>query len=339
MKNKHSFPDGTIFSGEYAFVPVAEGLGGGFKTVKLNDDDYKDYLSDNIEAACDAEPDSDTQTNQENENLDDIKFDIDYNDILGGIHDSDRKKVNIKSSYGEDIFSNDDDSPDIDDKGMHVRHRSRLRRRFDRYSLQSFDEHEVLEFLLYFTHTRKDTNAYAHALINEFGSLENVFKAEIHDLEAVYGIGPKSALLINFCRQLCTYLGAHTTENVVLSNSTAMGKYCCEYFKGRTKETFIVLILDTTRTLQNVVQISEGTENETAYYPRNVMNAVLKYKANIVAIAHNHTGNSTHPSDNDIYISNQISKLLSGINVPLIDHIICSGSSFTSLADRGFLPQ
>lgn len=334
MGNKNKFPEGTIFAGEYAFVPISEGLGGGFKTVKLSTDDYEDYLSDKIDVAED-----DIEVESNDKNIDEINFSVNYDDILkDDIQEVKPKNKNIEA-YKDDIFSSDDESPDIDDKNLHLGHRARLRRRFDRYSLESFDEHEVLEFLLYFTHARKDTNAYAHALINEFGSLENVFKAEIHHLQSVAGIGPKSALLINFCRQLTTYLGAHATSNIPMPNSTAMGKYCCDYFKGRTKETFIVLILDTTRTLQNVVQISQGTENETAYYPRNVMNAVLKHKANIVAIAHNHTGNSTHPSDNDIFISNQISKLLSGIGVPLIDHIICSGNSFTSLSDRGFLRQ
>ena len=54
-------------------------------------------------------------------------------------------------------------------------------------------------------------------------------------------------------------------------------------------------------------------------------------------IAHNHTGNSVHPSSEDINISKVIHKTLGAIDVPLIDHIICCENLFTSLSERGVI--
>lgn len=337
MSRRKKFPDGTKFSGESAFVPVPNSLGGGFKTIKMdNPDMYEDYLSDRLETIVDEDvTDDNPNSKSDNKIKDELSFDIDYNSILSDTPDKSRFNALKYLFLDEDTKKGAKNHP----KSIHQGHRQRLYSRYQRYGLDALEEHEVLELLLFFVYQRKDTNPIAHALIEEFGSLDNVLKADFSDLICVEGIGNKSALLINFCNQLCTYLGSHTSYNIPLDNVSAMSDFCCDYFRQRTKENFIVLILDTKKNLKHIVPISEGTENETAYYPRNVVKAAIKHKANLVAIAHNHTGNSVEPSDNDIFITNKISKLLSSMGIPLVDHIICCGKNFTSFSDRRLLPE
>ena len=57
---------------------------------------------------------------------------------------------------------------------LHDGHRNRLRERFLRDGLDTFDEHQALEMLLFYAMPRKDTNALAHELIQRFGSLASV---------------------------------------------------------------------------------------------------------------------------------------------------------------------
>ena len=49
--------------------------------------------------------------------------------------------------------------------------------RYEENKFNGFQEHEVLEMLLYNYLKQKDTNELAHKLIKEFGSLENVLTA------------------------------------------------------------------------------------------------------------------------------------------------------------------
>ena len=46
----------------------------------------------------------------------------------------------------------------------HEGHRQRMRTRVEQYGLESLAPHEVLEYLLYITNARRDTNGIAHAL-------------------------------------------------------------------------------------------------------------------------------------------------------------------------------
>ncbi|HOD03158.1 MAG TPA: DNA repair protein RadC, partial [Clostridiales bacterium] len=70
---------------------------------------------------------------------------------------------------------------------IHAGHRNRVKERVKDNSIDKFSDHALLEILLFFAITRKDTNETAHKLINEFGSLEGVFKAPYDALLRVEG--------------------------------------------------------------------------------------------------------------------------------------------------------
>ena len=59
----------------------------------------------------------------------------------------------------------------------HEGHRQRMRIRVEQYGLESLAPHEVLEYLLYITNARRDTNGIAHALLERFGSFTGVLEA------------------------------------------------------------------------------------------------------------------------------------------------------------------
>ena len=65
---------------------------------------------------------------------------------------------------------------------MHAGHRERMKRRFRETGLNGFDDVNVLELLLFYVIPRQDTNPIAHALINRFGSLQDVIDAPYDEL-------------------------------------------------------------------------------------------------------------------------------------------------------------
>lgn len=60
-------------------------------------------------------------------------------------------------------------------------------------------EHQLLELLLTYAIPRKDVNPIAHELINRYGTLAEVLKADITELSKIDGIGENAAILISVC--------------------------------------------------------------------------------------------------------------------------------------------
>lgn len=63
----------------------------------------------------------------------------------------------------------------------HTGHRQRMRARVEQYGLESLAPHEALEYVLYITNTRKDTNGLAHVLMDRFGDFAGVLDASEED--------------------------------------------------------------------------------------------------------------------------------------------------------------
>lgn len=61
--------------------------------------------------------------------------------------------------------------------GLHDGHRQRCKQRFLRTGAEGFDDHQLLELLLFYAIPRCDTNETAHRLLKRFGSLQGVLYA------------------------------------------------------------------------------------------------------------------------------------------------------------------
>ena len=87
------------------------------------------------------------------------------------------------------------------ESSQHTGHRQRMRARVEQYGLESLEPHEALEYVLYITNTRKDTNGLAHVLIDRFGDFAGVLDASEEDLLTVEGVAPLPPGCCIFCRR------------------------------------------------------------------------------------------------------------------------------------------
>ena len=92
------------------------------------------------------------------------------------------------------------------EKSIHSGHRQRLRNRFIENGLDGFNDHEILELILFYCIPRKDTNELAHKLLDHFGSLSAVFNASVEQLMVVDGISTSAAVFITMIAPVCRKL-------------------------------------------------------------------------------------------------------------------------------------
>lgn len=221
---------------------------------------------------------------------------------------------------------------------MHEGHRKRLKQRFVQEGLSSFEQHQVLELLLFYSIPRKDTNEIAHKLIDEFGSISNVFDAPTSDLATIEGISENSATLLSLISQLSQYyLNKKHGDKVVLDSSIKACDYAKNLFLTKKYEVFFIICLDNQNRVNIAKPLFEGTTNETAVYPRIVIENALRYTASNVIIAHNHPGGSLNPSTADMQTTQTIQNALNCIQVKLVDHIIVADEKTVSFAEKGWL--
>ena len=93
-----------------------------------------------------------------------------------------------------------------EEKKTHEGHRQRMRKRVEQQGFDSLEPHEALEYLLYITNARKDTNQLAHDLMGRFGDFAGVLEATEEDLLTVEGVGPATARMLHLLPAVSRYL-------------------------------------------------------------------------------------------------------------------------------------
>lgn len=222
---------------------------------------------------------------------------------------------------------------------VHEGHRERLKENFKKNGLDSFNDVNALELLLFYAIPRKNTNDTAHALLNRFGSLSGVFKASVRELCDVDGIGESAALLITMLPQMmrrCIVLDSEKATTVIY-NSREAGKYLVPRFAYELDELALLLCLDSQKRIIGCYELGRGVVNSVNVNVRKVVELALSNKASSVILAHNHPDSVALPSPADNMMTEQIYKALKLVDIMLDDHIIVSGEDYVSYRDSGLL--
>ena len=146
-------------------------------------------------------------------------------------------------------------------ENLHAGHREKLRDRFIRdKGFENFEDHQILELLLFYANARWDTNPVAHELLDHFGSLKGVLEARPEQLMQVNGVGKQAATLISMVVPL-TRVWHRCAMEVPdrIGNSREAEDYCLSILAGERTERFYVVSLNAKCKVLGRRKISEGS--------------------------------------------------------------------------------
>lgn len=221
--------------------------------------------------------------------------------------------------------------------GLHDGHRNRLKNRFLNEGLTNFEDHNVLELLLFYSIPRSDTNEIAHELLNKFGSLHGVFEAGMEDLMSVNGISRHSAVLIKMIPELFVVYGRDKVRDIQKINSSDDAKeFFIPRFYGKVREEVQLVLLDDKMNIIKWVKIYEGSVNSANVPIRKIVEIAIENRATNVIIAHNHPTGLILPSKDDLRATAKVREALALVDIKLLDHVIVSDNEAASLKDSGY---
>lgn len=224
---------------------------------------------------------------------------------------------------------------------LHKGRRERVRKRYiESGGLDDFADHEVLELFLYYSHPRGDTNEIAHKYIKEYGSLANLLETNPKDIMQRLGTTESVAVHISLIPHLSKrYMKSRWREKPTLDTTDKIGEYAKTLFIGEKYECFYILCLDRQYNLLAHQLVQQGTIDSVPIYPRNLVEIALRYNSTYVVFAHNHPSGELRASTSDIKITKDLKKVLSLIDIDVLDHIIVGGEGYFSFYKNDIMRQ
>lgn len=211
-------------------------------------------------------------------------------------------------------------------------HRARMRAAYLQGGGDAMPDHQLLELLLSISIPRKDVKPIAYALINRFGSLEQVFAAGAADLQQVPGVGEQTAVQILLVRDLNRRI--HQNQNKPVKHLTDAAQSCAYFanlLRDKTAEQVYLVTLDGSAKILQTHAVGSGSVNLAAVDQRTLMEHILRDNASAVMLAHNHPGGKAQPSAQDLEFTIRLLSILRSIHVQLLDHIIVSPTDTYSM--------
>jgi DNA repair protein RadC len=177
----------------------------------------------------------------------------------------------------------------------------------------------------------------ARGLLNEFGSLRHIMKADLATFCLGEGLGSaKFAQLQAVLEMSRRHLQEKIEKGDALENAQATRRFLQAKLRDYDHEVFAILLLDNKHQIISFKELFNGTIDGASVHPREVVKLVLQQNAAAVILAHNHPSGNSSPSAADRQITQKLKEALALVEVRVLDHFIVGEEGF-SFAEHGLI--
>ncbi len=214
--------------------------------------------------------------------------------------------------------------------------------KFMKFGAASLTESELLAVILRTGTREEDVEALAAHILKladyDRLGLTGLHHVSMERLLQLKGIGKVKAIQIKCVIEFCTRLAkSRASRTLVFNRSGTVAAYYMETLRHRSRECVLLLMLDTKGQLIKELELSKGTVRSSLLSPREVFLEALKAEAVNIILLHNHPSGDPSPSREDMTVTENIAKMGSMLDIPLLDHIIIGDNKYISFKEQGYL--
>ena len=180
----------------------------------------------------------------------------------------------------------------------------------------------------------------AQALMERYGNLTALARADEHELTELPGVGAATAAAVKSALSLAAQLSVEVLpESPLLDNPQSIADLLREEMRVQSVETLYVVLLNVRRRLIKAIKISQGTLDALLVHPREVFRAAIIYNAAALAVAHNHNSGNSSPSEADIRVTRDLIRAGQLLRIEVVDHVILGSRTLENPKDYASLRE
>ncbi|MES2677483.1 MAG: DNA repair protein RadC [Pseudomonadota bacterium] len=201
-------------------------------------------------------------------------------------------------------------------------HRKRVKEKFLKNSA-GFSDYELLELLLFSSHSRKDVKPLAKKLLTEFGSIGAIIKADNQSLKTFADVNDNVLVSLKLITEIITRSSKQQIINKPIIDSwKQLCDYCQIVMSDLKEEQLRILFLDKKHYLIADELIKNGGVENVEIDLKTIVKKSLNFFATSIILVHNHPNLNCQPSRADITNTKIISTTLKAIGIAVYDHLI-----------------
>ncbi len=204
--------------------------------------------------------------------------------------------------------------------------------------VHALSDAELLAILIRVGSRRSTALDLARSILAQEKNLRGIARKTPQELMRLKGIGQAKAVELLTAFEIGRRVQGETPgEKLVISSPDIVARFMIPRLREKQTESFWVILLDSKNGMMHEEALTVGTLNASLVHPREVFKVAIDHVAAAVIVVHNHPSGNPEPSSEDVSVTRQLVDAGKIIGIPVHDHIIIAGDSYTSFAERGLL--
>jgi len=201
---------------------------------------------------------------------------------------------------------------------------------------QSLSDAELVAILLRTGKKGKSVIEIARELINSEGNLAMLATKTVDSLQKISGIGKDKAAALAAAFELSRRILSQPKwlSNKKITSPQDVAEIFIPILRDDNKEKFIVVCLNSANKIIKHEIISVGNLNSSVVHPREIFKVAIDNSSASIILIHNHPSGNPEPSNEDIRITKKIVETGKIMDIPVFDHLIIAGETYTSLVEK-----
>jgi len=201
---------------------------------------------------------------------------------------------------------------------------------------QNLTDAELIAILLRTGTKGKSVIIMAQEIISKENNLAQLAAKSSADLVKTSGVGKdKAATLLaafEISRRILHQSKWYSQKKI--TSPADVAEIFIPLLRDELKEQFIVVCLNSSNKIIKFERISQGNLNSSVVHPREIFKTAVENNSASIILIHNHPSENPEPSNEDISITKKIVEAGKMMDIPVFDHVIIAGNSYTSFVER-----
>lgn len=195
---------------------------------------------------------------------------------------------------------------------------------------------ELIAILLCSGTQRSSVFDLSRELLKQQKSIRGILSADALELSKMHGLGPaKTAVLLAVKEICCRYLREEIFTGSFIEDPQGVYDYLQMDLGENKREFFKVILLNRANQVIHETTLFEGSVDQTAVHPREVIKYALDHYASALILVHNHPSGQLRPSDADITLTRSMHQVCKMMQLELLDHLIIGKNKVYSFKENG----
>jgi DNA repair protein RadC len=201
---------------------------------------------------------------------------------------------------------------------------------------QSLSDAELVAILLRTGKKGKSVLEIARELISSEGNLAMLATKTVDSLQKISGIGKDKAATLAAAFELSRRILSQPKwlSNKKITSPQEIAEIFIPILRDDNKEKFIVVCLNSANKIIKHETISIGNLNSSVVHPREIFKVAIDNSSASIILIHNHPSGNPEPSNEDIRITKKIVETGKIMEIPVFDHLIIAGETYTSFVEK-----